>query len=340
MTRSRLLRFLVVGATAPLLGFLPGCTDDSGTLTVYSGRNQDLIGPLLTQFAEEEGVDIEVRYGDSTDLALQIAEEEESGESPADVFLSQSPGAVAYLDEQGLLDGLDEAVLELVDERYEASDGSWVGLSGRRRTLVYNEDMVDPADLPDSVLDLADGAYRGEVGIAPTNASFQDFVTAMRAELGDDATALWLQAMVENGQPTYPNNVSIVEAVGRGEIPLGLVNHYYNEQALAEDPDLPSRNHFFPGDDLGAMVLVTAGAMLSSSDLPDEANQLISFLLGEEAQRFFSEETFEYPLAAGVEPAGDLPPLEGITTAAIDYDALGGGFRRTVEMIDESGISS
>jgi iron(III) transport system substrate-binding protein len=345
--RSRSVRFthrscrrVVSVALSAILAasLLPACTDDSGSLTVYSGRNEDLVGPLLSRFAEETGIDIDIRYGDSPDLALLVAEE--GDKSPADVFLSQSPGAVAYLDEHGLLRALPDSVLDAVDPQYEAADGHWVGLSGRRRTIVYNEDLVDPADLPESVLDLADAEFAGEVGIAPSNASFQDFVTAMRAQLGDDATVEWLQAMADNDQPTYTNNVAIVEAVGRGEIPLGLVNHYYNEQALAEDPELPSRNHFFPGDDLGAMVLVTAASVLSSSDASEEAVRFVEFLLEADAQRYFSEETFEYPLAAGVEPTGDLPPLDGLTVADIDYDALGGGFERTLELIDESGISS
>jgi iron(III) transport system substrate-binding protein len=335
VTRSHVVAALV---PALLLGSLAACSGgDSDAVTVYSGRSEDLIGPLLEQFAEETGTDIEVRYGDSTELALLISEEGES--SPADVFISQSPGAVAFLDAEGRLGTVSDEALGRVDEGYQAADGSWVGLSGRRRTLVYNEEMVDPADLPDSVLDLTDPAYEGQVGVAPSNASFQDFVTAMRAELGDDATLEWLEGMAANGSPVYENNVSIVEAVGRGEIPMGLVNHYYNAEALAEDPDLPSRNHFFPGDDLGALILVAAGSVIEGTDVPDDANALVEFLLTDESQAYFAEETFEYPLVEGVEPAGDLPPLEGLSVSAIDYDSLGGGLETTLELIDESGIS-
>jgi iron(III) transport system substrate-binding protein len=337
VTRNRLVPLFV--APALLLASLAACSgSDSEAVTVYSGRSEDLIGPLLTQFAEETGTDVDVRYGDSTELALLIAEE--GADSPADVFISQSPGAVAFLDAEGLLGTVSYEALGRVDEGYRAADGSWVGLSGRRRTLVYNEELVDPAELPDSVLELTDAVYEGQVGIAPSNASFQDFVTAMRAELGDEATLEWLEGMAANGSPVYQNNVSIVEAVGRGEIPMGLVNHYYNAEALAEDPDLPSRNHFFPGDDLGALVLVAAGSVIEGTDVPDDANALLEFLLTDESQAYFAEETFEYPLVEGVEPAGDLPPLEGLSVSAIDYDSLGGGLETTLELIDESGISS
>jgi iron(III) transport system substrate-binding protein len=321
----------VVGAA-----LVPACSsDDSDAVTVYSGRSEDLIGPILEQFAAETGTDIEVRYGDSSDLALQIATE--GDQTPADVFISQSPGAVSFLDAEGLLGSLDDAALEAVEEGYRAADGHWVGLSGRRRVLVYNQDMVDESDLPASVMDLTDPAYEGLVGVAPSNASFQDFVSAMRASVGDDEARAWLEGMAANDAQTYPNNIAIVEAVGRGEIPMGIVNHYYNERALADDPDLPSRNHYFPDDDLGALVLVTAASRIESSDVADGANELIAFLLAEEAQTFFTDETLEYPLAAGVEPSEGLPPLEGLSVIAVDED-LGADFEGTIAMIDESGL--
>jgi iron(III) transport system substrate-binding protein len=335
-TRTRPLALLLVPILAAVA--LPACSgSDDGAVTVYSGRSEDLIGPLLEQFAQETGTDIEVRYGDSADLALLIAEEGE--DSPADVFISQSPGAVAFLDSEGLLGTVSDEALDRVPDAFQASDASWVGLSGRRRALVYNEEMVDEADLPESVLDLTDPAFEGQVGLAPSNASFIDFVTAMRAQMGDDAALEWLEGMEANNSPIYENNVAIVEAVGRGEIPLGLVNHYYNAEALAEDPDLPSRNHFFPGEDLGALILVAAGTVIGTTDVTGPAHDLVEFLLTDESQAYFAEETFEYPLVEGVEPATDLPPLEGLSVSVIDYDSLGGGLEATLELIDESGIS-
>jgi iron(III) transport system substrate-binding protein len=335
MTRTRRLLPLALAA-ALVFTAVPACTsDDSDAVTVYSGRSEDLIGPLLTQFAEETGIDIEVRYGDSSDLALQIATEGE--QTPADVFISQSPGAVSFLDAEGLLGELGDDTLDAVGEEYRASDGRWVGLSGRRRVLVFNEEMVSEDELPASVMDLTDPAYEGLVGVAPSNASFQDFVSAMRSSIGDDETRAWLEGMAANDSPTYPNNIAIVEAVGRGEIPMGIVNHYYNERALADDPDLPSRNHYFPEDDLGALVLVTAASRLTTTDVADDADELIRFLLGEEAQTFFTDETLEYPLAAGVEPSEGLPPLEGLSVLEVDED-LGADFEGTIAMIDESGL--
>ena len=315
---------------------LPACSDDGDRLTIYSGRQENLIGPLLEQFAEETGVKIDVRYADSADLALLI--EEEGDNSPADVFLSQSPGAIGYLAANDRLQQLPEETLDLVEERFRDRDGLWVGLSGRIRVLVYNREEVDEADLPDSVLELTDPEYEGRVAVAPSNGSFQDFVTGMRAVEGDDAALEWLEGMAENDAPVYANNNAIVEAVGRGEVPMGLVNHYYNFRAKAEDPDVPSENHIFPDGDIGALLLETGVGVLDTTDQAEDAQRFIDFLLAEEAQRYFSEETFEYPLAAGVEPASGLPPLDDIVTAEVPLAELEGGLSRTRELISESGL--
>jgi iron(III) transport system substrate-binding protein len=312
------------------------CSDDGQTLTIYSGRTENLIAPILEDFAESTGIDVEVRYGQSADLALLIDQEGER--SPADVFLSQSPGAIGFLAEDDRLVAIPSDTLELVDPSLRSSAGTWVGMSGRIRTLVYNSDLVDPATLPASVLDLTDERFRGQVALAPANGSFQDFVTALRETQGDDVASEWLAGMAANDAQVYADNTAIVQAVGRGEVPMGLVNHYYNHRAKAEDPSLPTENYFFPNGDIGALLLTTAIGVVDTADDVELADRLVSFMLGEKAQTFFSEESFEYPLAAGVEPAAGLPPLSDVEVATFDVDGLGGGLGRTLELIEGSGL--
>jgi iron(III) transport system substrate-binding protein len=333
-----------VGTTALLaaalatVSALSACSTDSGDeVTIYSGRTEDLIDPLLEEFSEETGITVAVRYGDSAELALLI--EEEGDQSPADVFLSQSPGATGYLDELGRLEPLPDDVLDIVEPRFRAGDSGWVGVSGRVRTLVYNRDEVAAADLPASVFDLTDPSYEGEVGLAPTNGSFQDFVTTMRVQFGDDETAAWLDGMNDNGVRGYPDNVSIVDAVARGEIDYGLVNHYYTEQLLAEDPDAPSRNYFFPNGDIGSLLLVTAASVLDTADGQEEnAQELVEFLLSEGSQRFYAEETREYPLRPGVPIPEGLEPLDSLDVDTVDFSTLGGGLIETRQLIADSGL--
>jgi iron(III) transport system substrate-binding protein len=328
-------RFLPAFAAVVIISSLSACDGGRDALTIYSGRDEALIGPLLEQFAEDNDIAIDVRYGETADLALLIAEE--GDDTPADVFLSQSPGAVGFLANEGLLGELSAEELSAVDARFESDDGRWIGLSARQRVLVYNEELVDEADLPDSVLDLTGETYAGDVALAPTNGSFQDFVTAMRQIEGEDVTARWLGDMQANGSPTYADNSSIVDAVARGEVPMGLVNHYYNYRKLEEDPSAPSRNYAFPDGDVGSLLIASTASIVAGTDKQDDATAFVDYLLSDDAQQFYSDETFEYPLTEGVEPSAELPPLDSLETPDIDLNDLG-SLQETATLIEESGL--
>ena len=324
---------LVVGA---LIASACGGSGSDQSVTIYSGRTENLIGPILDDFAASTGIDVAVRYGQSADLALLI--EQEGDQSPADVFLSQSPGAVDFLDEAGRLSVLPADLLDLVPESVQDDDGKWLGFSGRQRVLVYNPDLVASGDLPSSVFDLTDPQWSGRIGVAPPNGSFQDFVTAMRGQVGDDQTLAWLQGLAANDVQTYPNNNAIVAAVGRGEVDAGLVNHYYNFRFVAEDPNHAGLNHQFAADDPGSLLIVTGAAILETSQERDAAAELITWLLQEDAQRYFADETFEYPLASGVEPSGNLPPAQFSGVGGIELGDLTDGLEGTRALIAEAGL--
>ncbi len=321
-----------------LLLTLTACSGGGGdTVTIYSGRSASLVGPLLERFAEQTGISVDVRYGESAELALLI--DQEGDRSPADVFYSQSPGATGFLAGDGRLAALEASTLDHVDERFRNADGQWVGVSGRQRVLVYNTDLMDEADLPGSVFDVVEEPWAGQVAIAPNNGSFQDFITAVIASEGEDTAVQLLADLAATEAPTYANNSAIVEAVSRGEVAMGLVNHYYAFRFLDEDPDLPIANHLFPGDDVGAMLIPSSVSVVQGSDQTDGARQLVEFLLSEESQRYFAEETFEYPLADEVPAVATIPPLSGLDVPVIDIDELGDGLEHTVELIRDSGLS-
>ena len=212
------------------------CAGGNGrSVTIYSGRTENLINPVLEAFACETGTDVQVRWGSSINLALLL--NEEGTKTQADIFLSRSPGPVGYLESKDLLGQISNDVLSLVDEQNHSSAGTWVGFSGRKRVLVYNTDEFSPETLPESVFDLTSPEFKGKVAIPGTNGSFLDWFTVFIDQYGEEIATQWLSDMVDNDAKYYPNNRSIVEAAGRGEISMGLVNHYYNYQEVAANPD-------------------------------------------------------------------------------------------------------
>ncbi len=308
---------------------------DAEPLTVYSGREEELVGPLFEMFTASTGIEIAARYGDSAELAAQILEEGEN--SPADVFFAQDGGALGAIARAGMLQELPGDVIGAVPESFRATDRTWVGTSGRVRTVVYNTDEVTERDLPDSILGFADEAWAGRLGWAPTNASFQAFVTALRLTEGEQAARAWLRALKDNGVTEYPKNTPIVQAAAAGEIQAGFVNHYYLLRILDDDPDAPAANYFIGGGDPGALVNVAGAGVLTTTDQQDAADAFLRYLVGEAAQTYFAEETFEYPLIDGVDPDPRLPKISTLEPPPIDLSDLS-DLEATLVMLQEEGL--
>lgn len=306
-----------------------------GTITVYSGRSEELVGPLLEQFTQATGIEVEARYGDTAEMANLILTEGEN--SPADVFFAQDAGALGAVAAEGLLAPLPTEVLDRVDERFRSPTGEWVGVSGRARVVVYNTDAVSEADLPDSIFGFTDPAWSGRIGWAPTNGSFQSFVTALRALEGEDRAREWLEGIQANQPNVYDGNAAALEAVAAGEIDVAFINHYYLHQRLAEDPDTTAANYFLTNGDPGALVNVAGAGILTTAPNPDGAEALVDYLLGTDAQAYFAAETYEYPLIDGVDPDPALPDLSEIGTPDIDLSELS-DLEGTLELLQEVGI--
>jgi iron(III) transport system substrate-binding protein len=313
------------------------CTATSErTLTVYSGRAEELVQPLIDQFEETAGIDVTVRYAGSADLAATILEEGDS--SPADVFFAQDPASLGSVALSDLFTPLTDDLVSRVPSRFNDSDGQWVGVSGRARVVVYDSIRVRPSDLPKTEEGFAASEWAGRVAIAPTNGSFLAFVAAKVLLDGEAATLAWLEGMAGNGSPTFPKNSTIVTAVNDGRVETGLVNHYYLLRALAEDPNAVGRNHFFTVPTAGSLVMPAGAGILASSANQDEAQEFVAFLLGEQAQTYFAVETFEYPLVPGI-PADDrLPPIHTIPTPDIDLSLLATTLDTATDLVARAGL--
>lgn len=341
--RSRLLRRFTVGVLAAIgasvlaAGVLSGCTSDDGdTLTVYSGRTQSLVQPLLERYNEASGVRLRVRYGGTPELAATILEE--GSNSAADVFFAQDAGSLGALDDEGMLVKLPDDILAMVPPAFRSPDGTWVGVSGRARVVAYNTDVVTPEDLPRSILEYTDPQWRGRIGWAPTNASFQAFVTGLRQLVGEDAARDWLLGIKANDPVEYPNNTTLVQGVANGEVDVGFTNHYYLYRFLEEQGEgFKARNFFFTGGDPGGLINVAGVGVLATSKNQEAAFDFVRYLLSESSQQYFAEETFEYPLVPGVAVSADLPPLESLEPPEIDLSDLD-DLRGTIELLQETGV--
>jgi iron(III) transport system substrate-binding protein len=322
---------------APATDAVPTGTPTADTnVVVYSGRSEELVAPILQQFQDETGITVEVRYGDTAELAATILEE--GANAPADLYFGQDAGALGALAAAGRLRELPADLLDDVDARFRDPNGRWVGISGRARVLAYDTRELTAADLPASVLDLTDPKWKGRIGWVPTNASFHAFVTGLRQLRGDEAARAWLEGMQANEPKVYEKNGQALEAVRAGEVDIALINHYYLFQAQANSGETyPVADHFFTGGDPGALVNVAGVGILDTAARPEAAQRLAAFLLSPEAQEYFATKTFEYPLVSGTPADPALPTLAQIESPQIDLSELA-DLQGTLRMLQEVGV--
>ena len=304
----------------------------AGELTVYSGRGEFLVGELVEYIDDlYDDLDLTVRYGGSTDLVNQIANEGEG--SPADVFYSVNSGALGALAGEDRTLSLPSEITDLV--RSEFRTDQWVGTSGRARSIPYDGDEYDASEIPSDVMAFPE-EFDGDLGWAPSYGSCQAFVTAMRLIEGEEATREWLEAVVESGISAYSDELRVCQEIADGNIDAGFTNHYYIQRVLDGNPEATIETAFTEGD-AGAVFNVAGAAVVDTTSDATLAENFVRHLLSAEAQDYFARTTFEYPLIPDVEPIGDLPTIDELDVPDVDLTELS-DLETTIDLMRDAGV--
>lgn len=280
---------------------------------IYNAQHEPLLAEIAPAFTEETGIQVELRNGKDLELSNQLVQE--GAASPADVFLTENSPAMSQVEAAGLFEPLSAELVAPIPEQFRPVSGLWTGFVARSTVLVYNTDQVDPAELPASIMGLAEPEWAGRISFSPTGADFQAIVAAILELEGEEATRAWLEGIKTNGTVYDGNNV-VLDSVDSGESEVGIVYHYYWERDRKENGDVSDNSEqlYFSGGDPGAFVSVSGAGILKSSDMQAEARQFIEFLVGEQGQQILADSyALEYPLNPAVE-------LEGVTMAFSDLE--------------------
>jgi iron(III) transport system substrate-binding protein len=312
-------------ALSGLALFAIGCGGSGGAgLTIYNGQHEQTTALLVAAFERQTGIHVSVRSGDEATLGNQILQEGSS--SPADVFYSENTPVLEALRERGLLAPVPRATLASVPRRYDSPQGRWVGVSARASVLVYAT-SVPRAQLPSSILELAQSRWRGRLGLAPSETDFQPLVTAVVKLHGTAAAERWLRGLQANAR-IYPDNEAVVNQVNNGQSSLGPINSYYWYRLRDElgRSGMHSALHYYRAGDAGDLVDVSGAAVLSSSRHKTAAQAFLRFLVSAAGQRAIARShSYEYPLRAGVSAARGLPPLASLGAPSLTPAELGDG---------------
>jgi iron(III) transport system substrate-binding protein len=295
----------------------------TGGLVVYNAQHENLTQAWAEAFTQETGIAVEMRNGSDTELANQLAAE--GSGSPADVFLTENSPGMNIVENAGLFAPVEAATVAQVPTSFNPSTGNWVGIAARSTVFVYNPSSVAEADLPKSIMDLQDPAWQGKWAASPSGADFQAIVSAILQTKGADATSGWLDAMKTNAS-VYRGNTTVMKAVNAGEIPSGVIYHYYwyGDQARTGENSNNTKLLYWSGGDPGAFVSVSGGGVLASSTKQQQAQEFLKFVTGSQGQQIVADTVFEYPIGSDVPANPALTPLSGLQPPTIDPASLNG----------------
>lgn len=332
MSWVKKLVLLTVLALAPTTLAQP-----SGELVIYSGRSEPLIVPVIQLFQQQTGIRVTLQSGAATALANLILQEQPNPR--ADVFIANDAGTLEFLKLKDALQPYLSEQTRKIPEQFRARDGSWLGVSGRSRVLMYNTKLLRPEELPKSVFELGDPQWKNKIAMATTrNESVIAWVTALRLLKGDAFTKEYLLKLKANGIVTLNGHTDVRRAVGRGEFALGLVNHYYYHLELRDGSPVGVIYPDQGPNDIGVLVNVAGAALIKNAKRVREAQRFLDFLAAPEAQKLFAELNFEYPLLPGVPTAPGVRALETIKLMPVRLDELGKELEKTLKLLDEVGL--
>lgn len=342
LTRLRLRRTASAVAVAALaLGSLTACgggdSSSATSLVLYNGQHPSTTQALVEEFTKRTGIQVKVLSGEDPELANQILQE--GSGSPADVFYTENSPALSLLSEKGMLAPVDSSTLADVPARYDSPKGDFVGIAGRETALIYNPAKIAADQLPSSLLDLAQPQWKGKVGVAPSGSDFQAIAAAVVAVDGVQAAKGFFRGLARNGVD-YQSNTAILQAVNRGQVPVGITYHYYYFRDRAEGGANSGhvRLHYFGHQDAGAFLSISGAAVLKSSKHQAAAQKFLAFLAGVPGQTELAQsDDFEYPLNPKVPANPKLRPLSQLDPPKVDLSQIGDG-QRTVRIMQEAGL--
>ncbi len=307
----------------------------TGGLVVYNAQHEDLTQAWAEEFTKETGITIEMRNGSDNELANQLVAE--GSGSPADVFLTENSPGMNIVEQAGLFTPVDAATLAQVPTANNPSTGNWVGIAARSTVFVYNTDLLPEADLPASIMDLQDPAWQGKWAASPSGADFQAIVSAILELKGADATSAWLDAM-KTSAGIYRGNSTVMKAVNAGEVPGGVIYHYYwyGDQAGTGENSSKTKLLFWGNQDPGAFLSVSGGGVLASSTKQEQAQQFLAFVTSKTGQQIVADTVFEYPIGSDVPANPALKPISELQPPAIDPASLNGP--EVTELMTEAGL--
>jgi iron(III) transport system substrate-binding protein len=269
---------------------------------VISDRTPSHLEPLFARYTEAKGVEILPVFVEEG-LVARL----QSRPAEADLVITKTADLLEAAKGDGLLQPFEsETIVNGVAPEFRDADNTYVTLSYRPRGIFASKERVAPGAIA-TYDDLTDSQWRGRVCI---RSGYHDYnlslFSQMAADRGLDATRAFIKGLQANlARTPTGNDRAQVRAIYEGECDLSIGNSYYMPLMLSRDDQRPWGEATFvvfpdqAGD--GAYVMRGGAALTTATDNLEAATELLEYLVGEEAQEFIVNTTFEYSILDSVD---------------------------------------
>ena len=315
-------------------GCSAGASSNDKVVRVYSGRHYG-VESAFDKFGKDTGIKVQYLFGSDADLRERL--KTEGDDTLADVYLTVDVANLALAANADLLRPLKTPKLdEAIPASYRDSQDRWIGLAVRARSIIYNPDKVNPAELS-TYAALGDQKWRGRLCLRNSTATYtQSLVASLIANEGYDGAKRIVQGWVGN-RPTFINSdPEIVRTVGAGGCDVAIVNHYYLAQELAKKPDLKVKMFWVDQAGRGTHVNLSGAGVTKFADDPELAQRFIEWL-ATDGQQIFISTSQEFPANPMVQPNDQVKALGPFKADQIEAAKIGERNADSIRLMDEVG---
>ncbi len=311
---NQIIIFLIILITS-------SCNDNSNEVIVYTSVDQIFSEPILKGFEDETGIEVKVVYDTeetkSTGVLNRLIAEKNNPQ--CDLFWSGDPVRTIVLKNKDITSPYKPAVADDIDVVFKDPDNHWTGFSARARVLIYNKDLLEPTEVPQSIFDLTKEKYKGKVAIAnPLFGTTTFHIAALFTIMGDEKARQFLADLKNNNIVIATSNGDVKKRVIQGEVTCGLTDTDDAYEAIKEGANIGIV--FLDQKGIGSLIMPNTVNLIKRSPNPGNGERLMNYLLGKETEAKLAKSCAQMPLHKGVEIPDDIPSLDNIIPMKIDYD--------------------
>lgn len=286
-----------------------------GELTVYSPNAAELNNPIVKEFQDRTGIEVQLITGGTGELLKRV--QAEDGNPLGDVFWAGGADSLdAY---KKYFEPYKPKEADKLSNQYIDPDFRWTPFASIPMVIMYNKELVKDNEVPKGWNDLLDPKWKGKIAYADpakSGSSYTQLVTMISAFGKDDGKGWdYVKSFVKNLDGKVLSGSGLVyKGVAEKEFPLGVT---LEEAALRYVEGGAKVGIVYPSE--GTSAVPDGCAIIKGAKNMEQAKQFIDFLVSKDVQTLIQKEFMRRSVRNDIEPPQGIPASKDIKLVQYDF---------------------